>query len=108
MKIAAVYNNNNCKICSKFDDARVLKVYEIENGEIINTEMVGTMAECVEDIIGLIMLLEVDCVLCNYISRAAMALMDNEGILFYNGFDGDADYAVDAFISGSITFVPDE
>ncbi len=108
MKLAAAYDNGNGRICKKLENAKVLKVYEIEDGEIINTEMVGTMADGVEDIISLIMLLEADCVLCDEIARKTMDLLNDEGILFYSGFDDDADEAVDSFINGYVVFGPDE
>lgn len=108
MKLAAVYDNESGRICKRFEDARVIKVYEVNDREIISTEMVGTMAENTSDIIGLIMMLDADGVICDEVSAETIELLDDEGIVFYSGFDEDADEAVEDLINGYVIFGPDD
>lgn len=108
MKLAVVFDGESEEICKDFEQAKVIKLYETEDREIVHTEMVGTMAESVEDILGLILMLDADCVLCDEIGREAMELLSDEGILFYSGLHGEADEAVEDFINGYIFFGPDD
>ncbi len=108
MKLAVVYDSNNGRVCRHFENAKVIKLYETEDREIVHTEMVGTMAESTEDILGLILMLDADCVLCDEISADSMELLNSEGILFYSGMEHDADEAVEAFINGYVMFGPDD
>ena len=52
MKLAVTYDNTNGTVFREFEKTRVIKVYEVEDGEIIDSELVGTMAKTTEDIIG--------------------------------------------------------
>lgn len=108
MKLAAVYDSTSERICKNFEDAKVIKLYEINDREILNTEMVGTMAESTEDIIGLILMLDADGVICDELTAETMELLSDEGILFYSGFNEDADEAVYDFINGYVVFGPDD
>lgn len=108
MKLAVTYDNLNGQVFRDFEQTKVLKIYEIENGEIDHSEMVGTMAESVDDIVGLIGMMEADGVLCGDMLENTRSLLDNEGILYYTGFYGDADEAVQDFIDGYVLLGPDD
>ncbi len=108
MKLAVTYHSDNGQVFRQFEKTKVLKLYEIENGEVVHTELVGTMAESVSDIVGLIGMMEADGVLCGDLLPETITLLNEEGILFYSGFYEDADEAVQDFIDGYILFGPDE
>ena len=108
MKLAAVYDRESGMIYRQFEEAKILKIYETDGDEIIHTEEVGTMAESVEDIISLIMLMEADCVLCDELKKDTMELLKEEGILYYSGFEDYADDVAFAFVNGYIIFGPDD
>lgn len=108
MKLAVTYDNESGQVFRIFEDTKVLKIYEISDGEVVHSELVGTMAEKTEDIIGLIGMLEADGVLCGDISPETMELLNSEGILFYSGFYEDADEAVSDFINGFVLIGPDD
>lgn len=108
MKLAVVYDSATGNICDNFEDASVLKIYDVEDREIFHTENIGTMAESPEDILSLITMMEADCVLCDNIKPESIELLKEEGILLYSNLDGDADDIVFAFINGCLIFGPDD
>ncbi len=108
MKIAVVYDSESGNIHESFEDAKVLRIYDIEDREIFHTENIGTMAESPKDILGLIHMMEADCVLCDNITPYSIELLKEEGILLYSGLDGEADGIVYAFINGYLIFGPDD
>lgn len=107
MKLAVTYDNESGQVFRVFEETRVLKIYDISDGEIVHSELVGTMAEKTEDIIGLIGTMEADGVLCGDLAPETMELLNSEGILFYSGFYEDADEAVNDFINGFVLIGPD-
>lgn len=108
MKLIMTYDPETEMVFQEFEQTKVVKVYEIEDGEIVHSELVGTMAEGVEDIISLILLMDADGVLCGEIRPETRALLDEEGVVYYSGFDEKADDAVDSFINGYVVFGPDD
>ncbi len=108
MKIAVVYDSESGNIHESFEDAKVLRIYDIEDREIFHTENIGTMAESPQDILDLIHMMEADCVLCDNITPYSIELLKEEGILLYSGLDGEADGIVYAFINGYLIFGPDD
>lgn len=108
MKLALTFDSETGNVFPTFENTRVIKLYEVEDGEIIHSELVGTMAETAEDIISLILLLEADGVICGDISAKTREQLDDEGILYYSGFSGDADEAVHDFVEGYVILGPDD
>ena len=108
MKLALCYDNETGNVCHEFEKTKVLKIYEAENGEILSSELIGTMAESAEDIVGLIGMMEADGVLCGDITDQSRELLNEEGILLYSGLYDNADEAVRDFISGYLIFGPDD
>ena len=108
MKLAVTVDPSDNSVFRVFEDTRVIWIYTIENGEITDSEMVGTMAESVDDIVGVVMMMEADGILCGDITAGSRRLLNDEGITFYSGFYGNADEAVSDFINGYVIFGPDE
>ncbi len=108
MKLAVTVDPSDNSVFRVFEDTRVLWIYTVEDFEIIDSEMVGTMAESVDDIIGVVMMMEAECILCGDITAESRSKLDDEGILYYSGFYGNADDAVKDFINGYVIFGPDE
>ena len=108
MKLAVTVDPSDNSVFRVFEDTRVLWIYTVEDFEIIDSEMVGTMAESVDDIIGVEMMMEAECILCGDITAESRSKLDDEGILYYSGFYGNADDAVKDFINGYVIFGPDK
>lgn len=108
MKLAVPYDTMSGKVFWILEKTPVLKLYTIENGEIDSSELIGTMAECTEDIVGLMQMMEADGLLCGDIEESTRRLLHEEGLLFYSGFYEDADEAVQDFLDGLVVFGPDD
>ena len=108
MKLAVPYDTVSGEVFRIFEKTPVLKIYTVEDGEIYSSEMVGTMAESVQDIIDLMQMLETDGLLCGDMDESTRQLLHNEGVVFYSGFYEKADEAVQDFLDGLILFGPDD
>lgn len=108
MKLAVPYDTVSGQVFRQFEQTPVLKLYTVEDGEVFSSELVGTMAEGVQDIIGLLQMLEADGLLCGDMEESTRQLLHDEGIVFYSGFYEDADEAVSDFLNGFVLFGPDD
>lgn len=105
MKIAVTYDNGN--IFQHFGHTEFFKLYDIENGEIICTEVVSTMGSGHSQLAGMLSMMNVDALICGGIGGGAKAALADEGIMLYGGCFGNADNAVNALLQGNLIFNPD-
>lgn len=105
MKIAVTYDNGS--IFQHFGHTEFFKIYDIENGEIICTEIVSSMGSGHGQLAGVLSMMNVDALICGGIGGGAKAALADEGIMFYSGCFGNADDAVNALIEGNLLFNPD-
>ncbi len=108
MKLAVPYDTASGKVFRCLEQTPVLKIYTIENGAVDTSELVGTMAETPDDIIGLLQMLETDGLLCGDMAETTRQLLHDEGLVFYSGFYDDADEAVQDFLDGYVIFGDDD
>jgi len=105
MKLAVSFDMDSENIAPDFDVTLFFKMYDIDEGEVICSEIMSTMGKVgAEDLSQMLILLKADALLCGDISEEAEAALDDEGILFYSGFEGNADDVVDGFINGVYHF----
>ena len=105
MKLAVSFEMENDMIFHDLDNTLFFKMYDIEDGDVICSEIMSTMGKIgAEDITQLLILLKADAVLCGEISEQAAEALDEEGISFYSGFQGNADEVVNDFINGFFRF----
>ncbi len=84
MKIAVPYDSG--KIFQNFEYTNIFKLYDIENGEIICTEIVGTMGRTGHnDLVSMLALIDIDALICGNIDESAQEMLEDEGIMLYNG-----------------------
>ncbi len=95
MKLAAAFNKENNTISESFCSTKHFKIYDIENGSVICSEVVGTMQGDTEQMVGLLCMFEADGVICSSIEEEAETQLYDEGIELYSGFYGDPDEAVE-------------
>ena len=86
MKLALAFDPDSGRVHRDFESTKVLKIYTVEGDTVT----------------------ESDCILCGDILPESRELLDNEGIVFYSGFYGNADDAVSDFVNGYVVFGPDE
>lgn len=105
MRIAATYENG--QIFQHFGHTEQFKVYDIEDGKIISSEVVSTNGSGHGALAGVLNALNIDVLICGGIGGGARQALDAAGIKLYGGVSGDADQAVEALLTGSLNFNPD-
>lgn len=104
MKIATTYENG--KIFQHFGHTAQFKIYEVENGEIVKSEVVDTNGSGHGALAGFLSVLNVEVLICGGIGGGAQMALAQAGIKLYGGVQGDADEAVNAFAKGNLDFNP--
>lgn len=105
MKIAVTYQNG--QIFQHFGHTEQFKIYEISNGSILHTEVVGTNGSGHGALAGFLMQHGVDTLICGGIGGGAQMALAQAGIRLFGGVSGDADAAVQALLNSTLTYDPD-
>ena len=105
MKIAVPYENG--RIFQHFGHTEAFKLYEIEDGKIVGSEMTATNGSGHGALVGLLERLGVDTLICGGIGGGAQTALTSAGIRLYAGVQGEADTAVENYLAGNLAFDPD-
>ncbi|MBQ8474356.1 MAG: NifB/NifX family molybdenum-iron cluster-binding protein [Clostridia bacterium] len=105
MKIAVTYENG--MIFQHFGHTAQFKLYDVEDGKIVSSEIAPTMGSGHGALAGLLSALKVDVLICGGIGGGAQSALANAGIKLYGGVSGNADDAVESFISGKLIYDPE-
>ena len=105
MKIAVTYENG--QVFQHFGHTSQFKVYEVENGTIVSSEIVDTNGQGHGALAGFLLGGGVDVLICGGIGAGAQTALAEAGIRLYGGVSGSADEAVDKLLAGNLTFDPD-
>lgn len=105
MKIAVTYLNG--EIFQHFGHTEQFKIYDVQDGKVVKTEIVDTNGSGHGALAGLLSALHVDALICGGIGGGAQNALAQHGIKLYGGVNGDADEAVSSLISGNLSFNPD-
>jgi predicted Fe-Mo cluster-binding NifX family protein len=104
MKVAVTYENG--QIFQHFGHTEQFKVYEIENKEIISSEVINTSGSGHGALAGFLLSNNIDVLICGGIGGGAKMALAQAGIQLMGGVAGDADAAVEAYIAGKLVFNP--
>lgn len=105
MKIAVTYENG--EIFQHFGHTAQFKVYEIEEGKIVKSEVVDTNGSGHGALAGMLSDLGIEVLICGGIGGGAQMALAQAGIQLYGGVSGDADEAVEAFLADSLDYDPE-
>lgn len=105
MRIAVTYENG--EIFQHFGRTQQFKVYDVEDGKIVKSEITGTNGSGHGALAGVLSALCVDVLICGGIGGGAQAALSDSGIKLYGGASGSADDAVKAFLDGGLEYNPD-
>lgn len=105
MKIAVTYDNGN--IFQHFGKTQQFKIYEIEDGNIINSEIVDTNGTGHGALAVFLKALRVKVLICGGIGAGAQNALADAKIELYGGVSGSADDAAAAYAKGELQFNPD-
>ena len=104
MKIAVTYDNG--MIFQHFGHTEFFKVYEVEDGKILSSEVVSTNGSGHGALAGVLSTLNAEILICGGIGGGAQAALSAAGIKLYGGVSGSADDAVEALLAGTLAFNP--
>lgn len=105
MKIAVTYENGN--IFQHFGHTEQFKLYEIENNEIVNTQIVDASGSGHGALAGMLSSLKADILICGGIGGGAQSALSECRITLCGGVSGSADEAVLAYLAGKLQYNPD-
>lgn len=105
MKIAVTYENG--EIFQHFGHTEQFKVYDIEDGKMVSSQVVGSDGSGHGALAGLLSDKGIDVLICGGIGGGAQIALANAGIKLYGGVSGNADAAVQAFLDGRLDYDPD-
>lgn len=104
MKIAVTYENG--QIFQHFGHTQQFKVYNVEDGKIISSEIVDTNGQGHGALAGFLFGGGVDVLICGGIGGGARNALAEAGIQLYPGATGDADAQVESFLKGQLVYDP--
>ena len=105
MRIAVTYENG--QVFQHFGHTEKFKVYDVEDGKIVNTEIVDTNGQGHGALAGFLFNGGVDVLICGGIGGGARNALAEAGIKLYPGAGGDADEQVKSFLEGNLDYDPD-
>ncbi len=104
MRIAVTYENGS--IFQHFGHTEQFKVYDVEYNIVTASRVLDTNGSGHGALAGILQAMNVDVLICGGIGGGAQMALAEAGIKLYGGVSGNADEAVDALLSGNLTFNP--
>ena len=100
MKIAVTYDNGN--IFQHFGKTKFFKVYEVENNQVISSEVISSNGAGHGALAELLGNQSVDLLICGGIGGGAQTALADAGVEVCSGVQGDVDQAVEAYLKGEL------
>lgn len=105
MKIAVTYENG--QIFQHFGHTRQFKIYNVEDGKILSSEIIDTNGSGHGALAGMLSALQLEVLICGGIGGGAQTALTQAGIKLFGGVQGNADQAVESFVLGKLAYDPD-
>lgn len=105
MRIAVTYEDGN--IFQHFGHTEQFKIYDVEDGKIVNSQILDTNGSGHGALAGVLKAAEADVLICGGIGMGAQMALAEAGIKLYGGVQGNADEAAKALAEGNLTYDPD-
>ena len=104
MRIVVTYANG--EIFQHFGHTEEFKVYDVQDGKVVASEVVDTNGSGHGALAGVLTALKVDVLICGGIGGGAQMALAAAGIKLYGGVSGSADAAVEALLAGTLDYNP--
>lgn len=104
MRIAVSYQDG--MVFQHFGHAQQFKLYDVENGRIVASQVVDTNGQGHGALSGFLAQANVDVLICGGIGDGAQTALRAAGIRFFGGVSGQADAAVRAYLTGELNYDP--
>jgi len=98
MRVAVTYDNG--EIFQHFGRTDNFKVYEVENNNIISSEVISSNGQGHGALAGVLAMNQIDVLICGGIGGGAQMALSEAGIELCAGASGDVDNAVEAYLAG--------
>ena len=100
MRVAVTYDNGN--VFGHFGRTEQFKVYDIEDGKVVNSQILDTNGEGCGALAGILNIADVDALICGGIGGGAQMALVEAGIDLYAGVSGNTDDVINEFIAGTL------
>lgn len=100
MRVAVTYENGN--VYQHFGHTQQFKVYEIEDGKIVSSEIIGSEGSGHGALATLLAGKGIDALICGGIGGGAVNALTEQGIELCAGASGNTDEAVEAYLRGEL------
>ena len=100
MKVAVTYEDG--KVFQHFGRTEQFKVYDVEDGKVVSSEVMGSNGIGHEALAFLLAEKSIDVLICGGMGVGAQAALEEAGLKVFSGTEGDADAAVEAFLRGEL------
>ena len=104
MRIAVTYANG--EIFQHFGHTEEFKVYDVQDGKVVASEVVDTNGQGHGALAGVLTALKADVLICGGIGGGAQMALAAAGIKLYGSVSGSADAAVEALLAGTLDYNP--
>lgn len=105
MKIAVTYENG--EVFQHFGHTETFKIYEVENGSIVNAQVIPTEGSGHGALADFLAEKQVEILICGGIGAGAKSALAEAGITLYGGVTGTADEAVHSLLNGTLHYNAD-
>ncbi len=105
MKIAVTYEND--KVFQHFGHTESFKIYEVENDDIKSMKIISANGSGHGALAGFLKEQGVDVLICGGIGAGAQNALNDAGIKWFGGVQGDCNQAVISFLLGKLQYNPD-
>ena len=105
MKIAVTYENGS--IFQHFGHTEQMKIYDIENGQIVREQIADTTGSGHGALAWFLSARQVDVLICGGIGGGAQQALAQAGIQLYGGVTGSADEAAASLLAGRLRYDAD-
>lgn len=105
MRIAVTYQDG--MIFQHFGHTEQFKLYDVENGKIVRSQVVDTQGQGHGALSGFLAQAGVDVLICGGIGGGAQTALKEAEIQLFGGVAGSADEAVQAYLAGDLAYNPD-
>ena len=104
MRIAVTYENG--EIFQHFGHTEQFKLYDVEDGRIVQEQIVETNGSGHGALAGFLQAAQADVLICGGIGMGAQMALADAGIRLYAGVQGSADQAARALVEGALQYDP--
>ncbi|MBR3752013.1 MAG: NifB/NifX family molybdenum-iron cluster-binding protein [Ruminiclostridium sp.] len=107
MRIAVTYESQTGNIFQHFGHTEAFKIYDVEDGKILSSQVVGTNGSGHGALAGFLQGGGVNVLICGGIGMGAQNALAQAGVQLFGGVSGPADAAVEALVAGTLLYNPD-